>query len=173
MRLIKLRDKANIGAVVLMATSLFGFLGNVMIDYNWGTNFVTSSVALTYWLTLRWMIPFPLNYWGLGAAIYFVLFLLSFAFLNRNDRPLRNGLATLRLASVLVVMFEFGVYYFVPGFMNKWVIQAFDGTVFGLFTNWDLLLVSVVVGVTSHVLIGKTNVRQSLEASGVLNAPKE
>lgn len=135
-----------------MAISLFGFLGNVMIDYNWGTNFIVGSIAIFYWMTLRWMIPFPVNYWGLGAVMYFVLFLLSFAVLNRKQPLLRNVLETVRLASGILILFEVGVFYFVPGFMDKWVINAVRYTPLSYFTNWDLLGASVGLLIFSELL---------------------
>lgn len=126
-----------------MTLSLFGFLGNVMIDYNWGTNPVTSSIAVSYWMTLRWMIPFPLGYWGAGAVVYFSLFLFSFAVLNRKELAALNFLETVRLASFILVLFELGVYYFVPDFMDKWVISAVRDTPLGAITNTDVLVGSV------------------------------
>ena len=138
-----------------MTVSLFGFLGNVMIDYNWGTNPVANSIAVSYWLTLRWIVPFPLNYWGAGAVIYFGFFLVSFALLNRDEPHLRNILETSRLASVMLVLFELGVYYFVPDFMDKWEVQAFHGTPLAIFTKWDLLAVALLSTVATQVALSR------------------
>ena len=136
-----------------MTISLFGFLGNVMIDYNWGTVPIVNSIAIFYAMTLMRLIPFPLNYWGLGAVVYFILFLLSFIVLNRNEGPTRNLLETIRLASIILVLFELGVFYFVPGWMDKWVIQALHGTPMDAFTNWDLLGVGLVSTIASHLVL--------------------
>lgn len=137
-----------------MIVSLFGFLGNVMIDYNWGTNLIVVSLSVFYWMTLRWMIPFPLGYWGVGAVMYFMLFLLSFAVLNRKQPLLRNVLETVRLASGILILFEVGVFYFVPGFMDKWVINAVRYTPLSSFTNTDVLITAVgLFAVLEAVLI--------------------
>ena len=159
MKFVSFRDRVNLAAIGLMLASLFGFLGNVMIDYNWGGNLVTNSIAVAYWMTLRWMIPFPLNYWGLVAVVYFALFLLSFAILNRKERPTRNLLDTVRLASIILILFELGVFYFVPGFMDKWVIQAVDDTSLAAFTNWDLLFMALAFGAISHLYLTKSGIR--------------
>ena len=157
--LVLLRSKTDAFGSALMALSLFGFLGNVMIDYNWGTNLITNSIAIIYWMTLRWIIPFPVNYWGLGAVIYFALFLLSFAILNRKQSLLRNVLETVRLASFVLILFETGVYYFVPGFMDKWVINAVRYTILGYITNWDVLAASGVLMVVSQGTLMTRNPR--------------
>ncbi|MDG6971224.1 MAG: hypothetical protein JRN54_08985 [Nitrososphaerota archaeon] len=143
----------NAIAIGIMVVSLFGFVGNVMIDFNWGATPIAGSVALAYWMTLRWIIPFPVNYWGLGALVYFLFFLASFALLSRNERPIRILLGTLRLGSAVLIVFEIGVYYFVPGFMDKWVINAVRGTSLAIFTNWDVLGFSIVTLVVSQALI--------------------
>jgi hypothetical protein len=153
LRFVDIHNNVDAASVVLMTISLFGFLGNVMIDYNWGTNFIANSFALIYWMTLRWMVPFPIGYWGVGAAVYFALFLLSFAVLNRRERTAKNLLETVRLGSVVVVLFEIGVFYFVPDFMNKWVIDAVRGTVLGAFTNWDLLVTSITLLIVSQMML--------------------
>lgn len=155
LKTVSLRDKVNLIAIVVMTISLFGFLGNVMIDFNWGSNLITSSLALTYWMTLRVLIPFPLNYWGVGAAAYFVVFLLSFAVLNRGERLATNFLETIRLASVIIILFEIGVFYFVREFMDKWIVQALRDTQFASFTNWDLLFLAVATMVASHFALMK------------------
>ena len=151
-----MRSWVDAAAVVLLAICLFGFLGNVMIDYNWGTNLVAKSFAIFYWMTLRWMIPFPVNYWGLGAVVYFGLFLLSFFVLNRRESSTRNFLQTVRLASAVLILFEVGVYYFVPDFMDKWVINAVLGTPLAYFTNWDLLVSAAILLFLSHFFLLKT-----------------
>ena len=139
LRFVAFQDRINLAAISLIVISLFGFLGIVMIDYNWGTNLVANSIAVTYWMTLRWMIPFPLNYWGLGAVVYFALFLSSFAVLNRRERLRQNLLETIRMGSIILIFFELGVFYFVPDFIDKWVIQAVRDSWLGYFTNADLL----------------------------------
>lgn len=140
-----MRNMTNFVATSLMIISLFGFMGNVAIDFNWGTTPVVGYLALIYWMTLRWLVPFPINYWGVGAVVYFSLFLLSFAVLNRKNALIPNLLETVRLGSMVTVLFELGVFYFVPGFMNKWVINAVRGTWFAYFTNWDVLFGSIVM----------------------------
>ena len=153
LKFVAIKDRINLAAIAVMVVSLFGFLGNVMIDYNWGGNLVTNSIAVAYWMTLRWMIPLPLNYWGLGAVVYFVLFLFSFAVLNRKERLAQNLLETIRLASSILIMFELGVFYFVPGFMDKWVIQAVHGTPLASFTNFDLLAVALISTCASQLVL--------------------
>ena len=155
MNLIPFRNKVDLAGAFVLAISLFGFLGNVMIDYNWGTNFVASSFALFYWMTLRWMVPFPIGYWGVGALFYFALFLLSFAILNRRESSVKNVLETIRLGSAAIIMFETGVFYFVPGFINKWVIDAVYGTPLASFTNWDLLATASVSAIVSNVILAR------------------
>lgn len=161
LRLVPFQDKVNLVALSVMFVSLFGFLGNVMIDYNWGTNFVTNAIAVTYWMTLRWIIPFPLNYWGLGAVVYFVLFLGSFATINRSERPARNLTETVRLAAAILVLFEAGVWYFVPEFMDKWIINAVRNTPLGQFTNWDLMAASLVLLTVSQAVLLKSKLSYS------------
>lgn len=155
LRLVEFSDKANVASTVALSVSLFGFLGNVMIDYNWGSNPITSSIAVAYWWTLRWMIPFPLNYWGLGAFLYFLVFLISFAALNRAEPLFSNLLQTIRLGSLLLVLFEVGVYYFVPDFMGKWVVNAVRGTTLAFFTNWDLLACSIAAMGLSQAMLSR------------------
>lgn len=156
MKLIPLHDGLNASGALLMGFSLFGFLGNVMIDFNWGSNPITDSIAVAYWMTLRWMIPFPLNYWGMGAVVYFMIFLFSFSVINRGKPLGRNLLETGRLASAILVLFEIGVYVFVPGFMDKWVIQAAYRTPLESFTNWDLLVLALAGLIVLHFLLTKT-----------------
>ena len=43
MKLGVFRNKVDFALVALLAFSMFGFMGNVMLDYNWGTNVVTNS----------------------------------------------------------------------------------------------------------------------------------
>jgi len=151
-----LHKRLDLAAVALLTFSLFGFLGNVMLDYNWGTNEVTSSFALAYSMTLRRAIPFPLGYYGIGAAIYFALFVLSFLFLNRKETLYRNFLQSLSLVSATVILFELGILYFVPYFMGKWVIDAARGTTLQAFTNWDLLGLAACVFLFSRVFLART-----------------
>lgn len=159
MKLVAFNDRVNLAATSVMVVSMFGFLGNVMIDYNWGTNLVTSSIAVAYWMTLGRLIPFPLNYWGLGAALYFVVFLISFAVLNRKEKFTLNLMETARMASVILVLFEVGVFHFVPNFMDKWVIQALHGTPLESFTNWDLLALALATAVVSHLVLVRIKLR--------------
>ena len=170
MQFVIFRNRTNLAAVLLMAISLFGFLGNVMIDYNWGTVPIVNSVAILYAMTLMRIIPFPLNYWGLGAVVYFVLFLLSFVLLNRNEDPTKNLLETFRLASIILVLFEFGVFYFVPGWMDKWVIQALHGTPLDSFTNWDVLAVALISTIASQLALSwmRPRTKEASSTSGPL-----
>ena len=85
MRLASIHDKLDIAGIALMAFSFFGYLGNIMLDYNWGKNFLTNSFAIIYSYTLRQAIPFPIGYNGVGAIVYFGLFLLSFLVMNRGS----------------------------------------------------------------------------------------
>lgn len=153
MKFVSLYNPTNFVSVVIMAFSLFGFVGNVMTDFNWGNNPVVASIAFAYWLTLRRMIPFPLNYWGVGALAYFALFLVSFGILNRTTSFCENILETARLASVVLILFEMGVLTFVPNFMNNWVLAAFAGTFLAWFTNWDLLGTGILVLLVSEYFI--------------------
>ncbi|MDG6990379.1 MAG: hypothetical protein JRM99_03035 [Nitrososphaerota archaeon] len=138
------RTRIDIVAAAVMTLALFGFLGNAMIDFNWGNNFLVNSVALAYWFTLRWMIPFPINYWGAGAAIYFAIFLLSFAVLARIHGLHDVILETVILGSSTMTLFELGVFYFVPSFWNTWTMSFLRGTPLGNFTNADLFWSSLV-----------------------------
>lgn len=152
-RFVALHGRVDTFSVILMVFSLFGFLGNVMLDYNWGTNPITNSIAMLYAATLRQIIPLPLGYYGVGAGIYLGLFLLSFLLLNRRE-PLRvNVLETIRLTSATVILFELGLYYFVPYFMDKWVVEAFRNTPLQSFTNIDLLALAIGVLVSTQLLI--------------------
>ena len=153
MRFVSLRNGVDVAAVVLMVISLYGFLGNVMLDYNWGTNLITSSFAVAYVDTLQRVIPFPIGYYGVGAGIYFAFFLFSFAVLNRGESLRTNALETVRLASAVIVLFELGLYYFVPYFMNVWVIDASRDTPLRYFTNIDLLVLALVILLFSQVLL--------------------
>jgi hypothetical protein len=164
LKFVSFKDRVNLAAVSLMLVSLFGFIGNVMIDYNWGTNPVSNSIAIAYWMTLRWMVPFPLNYWGVGAVVYFALFLLAFAVLNRKEGLAWNMFETLRLASMILALFELGVFFSVPGYMDKWVIQAFYGTPLAFFTNWDLLTGSLASTIGFHLVL--TRMRLSHRFAG-------
>lgn len=154
MEFLVIHSKIDMVFVCLLAFSLFGFVGNVMLDYNWGTNPITNSFALIYSMTLRQLFPFPIGYYGAGAGIYLGLFLLSFLMLNRGTPLRRNLLETVRMASVVVILFELGLYYFVPYFMDVWVIAAFIGTPLQGFTNWDLLAFSIgTLGLTQSILL--------------------
>ena len=159
MQFVIFRNRINLAAILFLAFSLFGLLGKVLIDYNWGTVPIVNSIAILYAMTLMRVISFPLNYWGLGAVAYFILFLLSFVVLNRNEQPTRNLLGTVRLASIILVLFEFGVFYFVPGWMDKWVIQALHDTPLDSFTNWDLLGVALTSTIASHLVLARTKPR--------------
>ena len=150
---MSLHSWVDAASIVLMAFSLFGFMGNVMLDYNWGTNPITNSFAIIYSDTLRRIIPFPTGYYGVGAGVYFGLFLLSFLILNRREPLAENALETLRLASAVVILFELGLYYFVPYFMDVWVIDAFRNSPLRYFTNWDLLALALVLFALSYVLL--------------------
>ncbi len=154
-------DKLDVLGIALMTFSLFGFLGNVMLDYNWGTNFITNSFAVAYSVTLRQIIPFPNGYYGVGAGIYFGLFLFSFLVLNRKEPWKANVLETIRLASAIIALFEIGLYYFVPYFMDKWIIDAFRDTPLQSFTNNDLLAVSVGLLVVSQLLLSRGSIHKS------------
>jgi hypothetical protein len=155
LRFVSLHSRVDVASIVLMAFSLFGFLGNVMLDYNWGTNPITNSFAIIYSSTLRQIIPFPLGYYGVGAGIYLGLFLSSFLLLNRRE-PLRvNVLETIGLASAVIVLFELGLYYFVPYFMNVWVIDAVKDTPLRYFTNTDLLALSAAAFILSQLMVRK------------------
>ena len=156
MRFVPFQDKINLASIILMLVSLFGFIGNVMIDFNWGTNVITNSFAIIYWMTLRWMIPFPVDYWGLGAVVYFTFFLFSFAVLNRKEPFKENLIQTVRLASVILVFFEIGVCYFVPDFFYKWVINAVRDTPLSTFTNADLLAAAIGLAVASQLSLIRT-----------------
>lgn len=136
-----------------------------MIDYNWGPTPVVGSIAVFYWVTLRWMVPFPIGYWGVGAVVYFVVFLFSFAILNRKEQLTWNLMETVRLASIILILFELGVFYFVPGFMDKWVVQALHDTPLGSFTNWDLLAVALTSTVASHLVLSRMKPRPRLASS--------
>ena len=166
MRFVTFRNRINLAAVILMTISLFGFIGNVAIDYNWGTTPVVSSIAIFYGITLKWIIPYPVGYWGLGAVVYFAFFLLSFGILNRKEPPFRNILEVTRLASVILVLFEVGVYYYVPLFMNKWVIDAVKDTALESFTNWDLLATSMTLFILSNLILVRSNHSRMASQSG-------
>lgn len=155
MKFLSTYGRTEIAAIALTILSLFGFMGNVMLDYNWGTNFITNSFAIVYSLTIRQLIPFPVGHFGVGAAVYLGLFLISFLILNKR-MPLReNVLQTLSLASAVIVLFEMGLYYFVPYFMNLWVIQGFYGTPLRYFTNVDLLATAISVLIVSQACLAR------------------
>lgn len=154
-----LHSRLDVASVALMAFSLYGFLGNVMLDYNWGTNLVTNSFAIIYSSTLRQVIPFPYGYYGVGACIYFALFLLSFLILNRREPWRANVAETIRLASAVIILFELGLYYFVPYFMNVWVIDAARDTPLHYFTNTDLLVLSFIVLLLSQLLLHRVRMQ--------------
>jgi hypothetical protein len=156
LRFVDLHSRLDAGSVALMVFSLYGFLGNVMLDYNWGTNPITNSFAIIYSSTLREVIPFPYGYYGIGAGIYFGLFLFSFSILNHGKPRRVSLLETISLASAIVVLFELGLWYFVPDFMNVWVIDAVRDTPLRYFTNVDLLALSVAVFISSQVLVHQT-----------------
>ena len=147
------KTKVDFASLALLVFFLFGFLGNVMLDYNWGTNPVTNSFALAYTATLRKLIPFPVGYYGVGAAMYLLLLLVSFYVLNRREPSRKNFLETLSLAGMIVVVFELGLGYFVPYFMDKWVIDAVRNTPLQALTNWDLLTIGAGLIVVSQLLL--------------------
>jgi hypothetical protein len=159
LKTVDFRSKVDLAAVILLGFSLFGFLGNVMIDYNWGTNFLTNSFSLIYSMTLGWLIPFPVGYWGVGAVIYFSLFLFSYAFLNRKAPFVTNFLQTIGLASAVLLLFEIGLYLFVPEFMDTWVIAASAGTPLQYFTNTDLFVLALGLLASSQFLVRFTRSR--------------
>jgi hypothetical protein len=138
-----------------MTFSLFGFLGNVMLDYNWGTNPITNTFAIAYNSSLRWMIPVPTGFYGVAAAGYFALLLLSFVVMNRREAPRKNVLQALNLAGWIIVLFELGLWYFVPYFMDKWVIDALRATPLQAFTNWDFLIVGIGITAVTQTLLFK------------------
>ena len=146
-------SKFDVVMLVLLTFSLFGLLGNVMLDYNWGNNLLTDSFAFAYSVTLGRFIPFPIGYYGVGALGYFLLVLASFYALNRRESPRRNSLETLSLAGGILVAFELGLWYFVPYFMDKWIIDAVRNTPLQVFTNWDLLIVGAGIVVVSQLLL--------------------
>ena len=146
MKFAFLRSKLDSAVVALMALSLFGFLGNVMLSYNWGTVFIVNAFALVYSGTLG-----RVGQGGVVALGYFVLFLFSYMTLNRQKPFTANLLETLRVAFLIIVLYEVGVCLFVPSWFNGWVIQAFSGTVLGLVTNADLLLISLFAVVALSV----------------------
>jgi len=158
----------DIGSAGVMIFSLFGFLGNVMLDYNWGTNPITNAFANTYTLTLRQLVPFPIGYYGIGAAIYLGLFLLSFIILNRRASLVSNLLETIRVASAVVIFFELGLYYFVPYWMDYWVIGAFSEGPLQYFTNWDLLGIGIAcLALSQALLMIRAGPHASASLSGV------
>ncbi|MDG6921362.1 MAG: hypothetical protein JRN59_07525 [Nitrososphaerota archaeon] len=149
------------GAVVL-AISLFGFVGNVMIDYNWGTG-IPSYIAIGYVLTLGRVIPLSFSLNGVEAGIYYLLFLLSFSILNRSEPPRRNLLHTIGLAGAIIVLFELGLWYFVPYFMDKWVIAATVGTPLAAVTNWNLLGLGAIMLILTQGMLLVTKSGKEME----------
>jgi hypothetical protein len=145
MNTVDLGNRYNLIGIVTAATSLFGFLGNIMTDYNWGTNFLTNSFALIYAQTLERLTPFAPGASGIAAFGYFGLFLSSFALLNRSKPARVNLLETARLGALVVILFEVALYYFVPYFMDKWVMQVLYGTPLQDFTNLDLAVAGIVL----------------------------
>jgi hypothetical protein len=86
--------------------------------------------------------------------------LVSFLLLNRGE-PLRViALETTRLASAVVVLFELGLYYFVPYFMDKWVIDAFRNTPLQSFSNIDLLVAGAGLLLVSQVLLWRDSIHR-------------
>jgi len=155
MWLATLRTRSDVAVTALMAFALYGFLGNVMLDYNWGTNVVTNSFALIYSATLRRLPLFPIGWYGAGAAVYFGIFLLSFFILNRKTPASQNVLETVRMAAGTVVLFEVGLYLFVPYFMDYWVIDAVKNTALRSFTNTDLLLSALGLLAASQAVLSR------------------
>jgi hypothetical protein len=151
MKFVGIRHKKDAAAVALMTFSLYGFLGNVMLDLNPGTNYVMNTFAIIYYDTLMQVIHFPIGFWGAGAAIYFGLFLGAFLILNRREPLLKNVLQTLRLASATVVLFELGLFYLLPSAVNITVMTAFYFTPLHDFTNANLLVTGVGLLIASQV----------------------
>ncbi|MCL5672974.1 MAG: hypothetical protein JRN68_08560 [Nitrososphaerota archaeon] len=159
---ISFRNKTDIAGVVVMTFALFGFLGNIGIDYNWGTG-IPSYIAMGYTLTLGRVIPLVLGFYGVETGLYLLLFLLSFLILNRGESRGRNLLQTIRLAGTVIVLFELGLWYFVPYFMDKWVIAAVAGTPLAAFTNWDLLGLGATLLVMTQGLLLVTKSEPKIE----------
>ncbi len=153
-----------------MVFSLYGFLGIVAIDYNWGSG-IAERFATVYVLTLGRVIPLWVNYYGAEATFYFGLFLLSFLVLNRRETHAKNILGALRLGSVTVLLFEFGVYLTLPYQMGMWVIQALADTPLAWFSNTDLVIIAAVtLGVSQSVL---SRLNQKNWHEGTTGGPKE
>ena len=155
MKFISLRDKVDMGGVLMLIVSLFGLIGNVMIDYNWGTG-IPSYIATGYVLTLGRVVPLMIGFDGVEAGVYFLFFLLSFFILNRSEPRGRNLMQTIGVAGAIIVLFELGLWYFVPYFMDKWVIAAVAGTPLGAFTNWDLLGLGAILLIATQGLLPVT-----------------
>jgi hypothetical protein len=153
MKLEELDSGVDVAATALIGLSMYGFLSMIMIDYNWGTG-LTNAFAAVYTATLGRIIP--AEDLGPKAALYFVLLLLSFLMLNRRQLLKENLLETLRLGSAIIVLFEVGVFAYVPYFIYKWVIQDLYGTPLQYFTNLDLLLVAAGLLVASQFFLLRT-----------------
>ena len=162
MKFISLRDRADMGGALMLIVSLFGLIGNVMIDYNWGTG-IPSYIATGYALTLGRVVPLMLGFYGVGAGIYFLFFLLSFFILNRSEPRGQNLTQTIGVAGAIIVLFELGLWYFVPYFMDKWVIAAVAGTPLAAFTNWDLLGLGATLLVMTQGLLLVTKSEPKIE----------
>jgi len=132
--------KWDAAAIGLMVFSMYGLISVMMIDYNWGSG-ITNAFALVYIRTLGRAIP--AEDLGSKAGLFFALTLLSFLILNKRQPLKENVLETLRLGSVIICLFELGLAFYVPYFMDTWVIQDFYGTPLQFFTNVDLLVAAL------------------------------
>jgi len=91
--------------------------------------------------------------------MYFGLFLASFLILNRKEPLKKNLIQMAGLGSGILVLFEVGLWYFVPYFMDKWAIDAVRDTPSRYLTNSDLLLTGAPIFVVSQLLLAKLRSR--------------
>jgi hypothetical protein len=152
LKFVDMTNRTDRAALFLMVFSFYCYLSLVMIGFNWGSG-LPNAFAVVYLLGVQKIIPIFINRLGAEAAIFFLLFAASFLILNRRKPRTENLLETLRMGSVIMILFEFGLILTDWHDMGVWVIQAFVGTPLQAFTNWDLLILAVVVLVLSQSLL--------------------
>ena len=114
------------------------------------------TLYLTYYYTLRSLVPVIGGAYGVDAGIYFALLLISFGILRRKQGTRESLLQTAWLGALVVLVFEVSLYLVAPQWRDVFVIYAQIGTPLQWFTNDDLLVASALSLGLAQLMLSKS-----------------
>lgn len=143
----------EIFSALVLATSLFTFVTLAMGDYLVGNPSSSVEKVGSYFLTpVQYfseiglgISPFDEGLWAFGSLVTLVL---SIAMLRKQEVGLGMSLldAFTLYGTGVVVLFEMGVFLFIPQYFFSQVTNFVGRAGLGqIFTNWNVLLISLPV----------------------------